>query len=145
MTESEKGPEEKTEPERCQGKRTASNNPQRTERAEIFTHGVRAALMINGGAAVAILGFLGVIWDKSPGLVKWAACALLSFALGVLFAATVNFSRYQASLRAQHPQEGNTLDYTVCHRWEWRGVVASLVLFLVGVAVLVRGVRPPSP
>lgn len=46
----------------------------------------RAFMVINGGAAIALLAFLGNIWNKSstPEATSAIACSLLIFCLGVL-------------------------------------------------------------
>lgn len=47
---------------------------------------LRSAILINGGAAIALLSFIGHIWNTkpSPPVAKGLACSLLIFVLGVL-------------------------------------------------------------
>lgn len=57
---------------------------------------LKSALLINGGAAVALLAFIGNIWDSGIG--KEPACLLASalkfYAIGVLVAAVGNGATY---------------------------------------------------
>lgn len=74
----------------------AQYQAQETRAVELFrsviTYGsaaMKSSLLINGGAAVAILAFIGNIWTKETGLeaVKSLTTAILLFSFGVLAAA----------------------------------------------------------
>jgi hypothetical protein len=74
-------------------------------RAQIDSENTRGLLLINGGAAVALLGFLPAIFGK-PGLGSLVAAtlwALGSFQLGLVFAVIHNRARRICSLvREEH-------------------------------------------
>ena len=70
-------------------------------RAQIDTENVKGLLLINGGAAVALLAFLPGILDK-PGyepLARAILCGLLIFQTGLVFAVIHNRLRRLCSLR----------------------------------------------
>ena len=105
-------------------------------RAEMANAGIQAAMLLNGGAAVAILALMGSLATspRNPVVdvlaIKWS---LLAFGVGAFLAAGVYFVGYlvQNSL-ASDPERG------AAHRSRWIGVAmiaTSLVLFLVGVAI----------
>lgn len=47
-------------------------------RAEVLTEGVKGLFIINGGGAVALLGFMQAIWDKEPALARLTLFGLLN-------------------------------------------------------------------
>ena len=105
-------------------------------RAEIFTHAVKAALLINGGAAISVVGFLPKIWENAPGLVLPAVISLGVFAGGALLAATINYCRYKTSLadKARNIEEAQ--------KWRAREsglLIGSWAAFAVAVVILVAG------
>ncbi len=57
---------------------------------------LKAAMLINGGAAVAVLAFIGNIWtiEGSDDAVRSLACAVAMFGFGVLFAAVSSAFTY---------------------------------------------------
>jgi len=72
-------------------------------RAQIDTENVKALLLINGGAAVALLAFLGsVLGEKGcEPLAQGILCALLIYQLGLLAAVVHNRLRRKCSLKYQ--------------------------------------------
>ena len=113
---------------------TNQNNTARDVRAEIYTKGVTAALLINGGAAIALLTFLQTVWDKKEAPVNTILVALGLLASGVFCAALVHPLRYWDALRCQYGPEGSHKKY-LCM------VVAahalSLLAFVAAVVYLV--------
>lgn len=61
---------------------------------------LKSALLINGGAAIAILAFLGNLWEKDVGSAVGStlACGLLAFGGGVLAASVGAGSTYLSQL-----------------------------------------------
>jgi hypothetical protein len=57
---------------------------------------LKSAILINGGAATAILAFIGHIWNSGalPKIVDNLACSLLLFVSGVLLAAVASGTTY---------------------------------------------------
>lgn len=100
----------------------------------VITYGqeaLKAAILINGGAAAAVLAFIGNIWTK--GIVVTAVgsitCSLVLFAFGVL-AATVGTA---GSYFSQYFYTENAQKTAVCfHILTVVVVVASYVLFGLG-------------
>jgi hypothetical protein len=58
--------------------------------------GLKSSVLINGGAAVALLGFIGGIWPKveSPSILEALATSLIHFVFGVLSAAVATGFTY---------------------------------------------------
>ena len=121
-------------------------------RAQIDTENVRGLLLVNGGAAVALLAFLPVVLDK-PGyepLARALLWALLIFQAGLLFALFHNRLRRKCSLIYEQydyqPPPCEVFGYTlsdpcVCRGsiiWMWLSVVAFAV---GGMTVFQGGVR----
>ncbi len=105
-------------------------------RAEMANAGIQAAMLMNGGAAVAILALMGSLATSPHNpvvdvlAIKWS---LLAFGVGTFLAAGTYFVGYlvQNSL-ASDP------DRAAAHRSRWIGVAmiaGSLSLFLTGVAI----------
>lgn len=74
---------------------------QNTEYAETFRSviltgqtAIRSLIIINGGAAVALLAFIGNIWVKNQPAIKGLAVSLLCFVLGVLGGGIVSALTY---------------------------------------------------
>ena len=114
---------------------------QRKERAEIYNHAANAALLVNGGAAVALMAFLQGTQGQGDGLSTnfpfWIGLSLLFLSIGVLAAATINIFRYYASLACEQKRTEDC-------RWHERATIvahtASLGTFAVAVAILAAGV-----
>ena len=115
-------------------------------RADIMSHAAKAALMINGGGAIAVLGFLQAIWGKAPGLTMWAISSVAVFAVGTVVAATINAWRCKVSELWQY-QDGTAYlaleqQSAECKKYKRRekwALVGSWVLFLSAIAVLLVG------
>jgi hypothetical protein len=98
---------------------------------------LKAAMLINGGAAVAFLAFLGNLLAKSQS-VKMAEFpkALLCFVFGVLLSAMASASTYftQHSYRHRSMAAGNRVrGVTICL------VILSYILFAAGALIAYRG------
>lgn len=72
---------------------------------------LKAAMLINGGAAIALLAFVGTIWSKksAEAAAGSLACALASFSFGVLVAAVACAFAYCA----QHFYADRTYNWLV--------------------------------
>lgn len=73
-------------------------------RAQIDTENVKGLLLINGGAAIALLAFLPAVIDKPEfvALARAVLWSLLVFQLGLLFAIVHNRLRRVCSLEYEH-------------------------------------------
>lgn len=90
---------------------------------------LKSAILINGGAAVALLAFMGSIFIGKPDVVKELTCPLMVFTSGVLSAAIASSASYfsQGYYSRKNESAGNF----------WRRiaiicVVFSYILFAVG-------------
>jgi uncharacterized membrane protein YidH (DUF202 family) len=70
-------------------------------RAEIANQHTRSMLIINGGAAIALLAFLKEVWATDVHLAQLIIFSLLVFSSGVACAGISNWLRYETSLRYQ--------------------------------------------
>jgi len=106
-------------------------------RVSIASGGARALLFINGGAAVAILGFLASTWNKIPAeLVNEASAALWWLTLGVASSASNYSFRYWASMSKQ---SNWPFRYRVAQVLEWASIVFALSAFVFSIFSLVQG------
>lgn len=66
-----------------------AENPMETALINLSQNAFKTVILINGGAAVALLAFLGNIWAKDPGLqvVSSLANSISLFSIGVLIGA----------------------------------------------------------
>ena len=67
-------------------------------RDEMYIHGVRALLLLNGGGAVALLAFLGQIWGNSLPLPPGIIHGMSYLVLGCGITGALHFLRYYTSL-----------------------------------------------
>ncbi|NIC05281.1 hypothetical protein [Billgrantia bachuensis] len=103
-------------------------------RREVTTTGqaaLKSALLINGGAAVALLAFIGRIWgsEESQHTLEVLSGALLSFVFGVLSAAVAAGATYIS--QAGYADAFGSISWRV-------GVVGQVaaVIFVIGAYVL---------
>ena len=106
---------------------------------------LKAAMLVNGGAAVALLAFIGKIWSAENGLgaATPLACSLALFAFGVLFAALSTFFTYCTQYSYLTAQGIVKEDPGKSRSWDRWGrffhltvlvlVFSSFVLFALGV------------
>jgi len=83
---------------------------------------IKSSLLINGGAAVALLAFIGKIWGpESKAPIQDLSCSLIIFVIGVAFSAMAMSAAYfsQAYYTKNNDKAGNT----------WRNVAAVLISF----------------
>jgi hypothetical protein len=103
---------------------------------------IQAALLLNGGANVALLLFLARLWPPVPGglpvnlvLLKWAFAI---FGLGLFLAGMTFVNAYVAQgaiASGRSSAFGNTV-----RRLGLSLIVASLLLFLAGIALVVLAI-----
>jgi hypothetical protein len=103
---------------------------------------IQAALLLNGGANVALLLFLARLWPPVPGglpvnlvLLKWAFAI---FGLGLFLAGMTFVNAYVAQgaiASGRSSAFGNTM-----RRLGLNLIVASLLLFLTGIALVVLAI-----
>jgi hypothetical protein len=93
-----------------------------------------SALLINGGAAAALLAFVGGIWStpQSRGVVPSLAGALLFFVCGVLAAAVASGATYGSQALYYDPTKWRFRWAVACHSLSVVAVVASYVGFGLG-------------
>jgi predicted alpha/beta hydrolase family esterase len=82
---------------------------------------LKSAILINGGAAVALLAFMGAIFVGKPDVSKELTCPLMTFTFGVLSAAIASGTSYFAQYyySSKNDSAGNF----------WRGTVIIFVFF----------------
>ena len=106
------------------------------QRAEMAQGGIQAGMLLNGGAAVAVLALMGNLATAKRndlvdiGGLKWS---LLAFGIGVFLAASTYTVGYMVQDKLAHEP-----GHATAHRSRVIGVVmvlGSLALFLLGVAI----------
>ena len=120
---------------------------QQREFVESYAHSAqKTVILINGGATVALLAFIGSIWSAEVGfgITKPLAGAIACFALGVFFAACAAPAAYVSrlhELRERLTAEGNS-DSGYFKTWSKRYndavfwlLVTSYGLLLAGIAI----------
>ena len=82
---------------------------------------LKSAILINGGAAVALLAFMGAVFKERPTISEALVCPLMVFTFGVLSAAIASsgsyFAQYYSSSKKESAAGG------------WRGATIILVAF----------------
>jgi len=106
------------------------------QRNDALREGVKGLLLINGGAATAMLAFLQATWTTKPQLAKYIVGCIALLALGLFLAGLVQFFRYQASFSFQGGHQQAFRTYRLLYLMSAYG---SLVAFLLGVFTLVLG------
>lgn len=106
------------------------------QRNDALREGVKGLLLINGGAATAMLAFLQATWTTKPQLAKYIVGCIALLALGLFLAGLVQFFRYQASFSFQGGSQQAFKTYRSLYLMSAYG---SLVAFLLGVFTLVLG------
>ncbi len=71
---------------------------QTQRRDEMWGHGVRGLLLLNGGAIVALLAFLQAIWTSAVPLIPWIVSGLIPLVFGVAAAAPIPLLRAETVL-----------------------------------------------
>lgn len=98
--------------------------------------GLKVLLLLNGGAAVALMTFLGHLNQK--GVTAAAGSALVVFGLGALSTTVAFACAYASQLQYGNDArgvEGARSKATFWHNLTYGAVIASGVLFLVGLLV----------
>jgi hypothetical protein len=109
-------------------------------RDDMFIHGVRGLLILNGGGAVALLAFLGSVWGgNQTAFAGGIIDGLFWLILGCGVAGVVHFSRYFTAL-FYSKKVGPILSLL-------NAILAfgSLGLFLYGMWVIIRAAPSVSP
>jgi hypothetical protein len=89
--------------------------------------GTKALLLLNGGAAVALLAFVGNLGNPVP-----AANALLSFGAGALLAVIVFFCAYQTELHYGNQMNKVAL---VFHLTTYLAFLLAIIAFVIGLVL----------
>ena len=88
-----------------------SDSDSKTKLAEIRSKSVDSGIghlvLINGGAAVALLAFLQAVWRESPDLSAIVLIPIIVFAGGAAAAGCTNYFRYNCSLSCEQQAPGN--------------------------------------
>lgn len=119
------------------------------EGMKYVTEGVKIQFLMNGGAAIGILTFIGNQGMKSG----WMIAALVLFALGCAATAIVFALCYLTQLycgnHALDPNLGHRLRAIKFHNRTYVAAVASLALFVIGISCAALGFWtleiPPKP
>jgi hypothetical protein len=109
-------------------------------RDDMFIHGVRGLLILNGGGAVALLAFLGNVWgDNRAAFAAGIIDGLVWLIWGCGIAGVVHFSRYFTAL-FYSTKAGPFLSFV-------NAIFAfgSLGLFLCGMWVVICAAQAVSP
>ena len=108
----------------------------------------RALLIINGGAAIAVLALIGRLipskqedWLSISPLIeslKWFACGVIVTAIAMVFAYFTNYSNasvsYTRDLHYEHPY---VRDNKKSSKWKYMGIVSQyLTIILAGLAII---------
>lgn len=116
-------------------KDTVSADSWHEVRAEIANQQVKSLLLINGGAAVALLAFLQAIWNDNPELSLFVVIAIWILCFGVAAAGLSNWLRYKTSAHSQAKTEER-------RSWSRKSNIvqmSSLVCFIVAVLIFAIG------
>ncbi len=114
---------------------------QTQRRDEMWGQGVRGLLLVNGGAIVALLAFLQAIWTSAAPLIPWIVSGLIPLAFGVAAVAPIPLLRAETVLFwTDAGGRGKRM-----MRLYRRLAAGSVVLFVVGVAILIVGVFANLP
>ncbi len=92
---------------------------------------LKIPILINGGAAIAILALMGNTWNEKNSLAADLAFSLLFFSIGVFVVAIGTGLSYLAQYRFQYVGEGDT----TAHVFRWAAIVfiiISYILFMFG-------------
>ena len=109
---------------------------QTQRRDEMWGHGGRSLLLINGGAIVALLAFLQAVWTSAEQLIPWIVSGLIPLAFGVAAAALIPLLRAEVVL-FWTDAGGRGKRMMRLYRWL---AASSVGLFLAGVVTLIVGV-----
>lgn len=113
---------------------------------------LRAAMLINGGAAVALLAFVGGIWPKEPKaeIVNCLAWALILFSAGLLLGAaacsTAYITQYNHNERIANSEKPELVrkhqSNLTCFLWITISLVfLSLAAFFAGIITSFLAIR----
>jgi len=120
------------------------------QRSHMARAGIHAALLLNGGAAVALLAFVGQLVSVTEasairvefGFVRWA---FASFGAGVFLATTTYiFTYFINSLRIHDTMLKAQPSAQTIDRLRWYAIfvfLASLSLFLIGMILAVASLK----
>ena len=103
-------------------------------RADIHNRAVQGLLVINGGGAVALLTFLPQAWEKSREIVPAIGLSLLAMVIGLAFAGSINFLRYESS-RAYDWAATKRIGQKYGLAWRWFAW-GSLAMFIFGAIIV---------
>ena len=111
-------------------------------RSKSVDSGVGHLVLINGGAAIALLAFLQAVWEKSPDLSAIVLIPITVFACGAAAAGCANFLRYNCSLSCEQQVPGNKeleTKYRMWETWSWRIQWLAVLLFALGSVIIATG------
>lgn len=103
---------------------------------------IKAAILVNGGAAVAVLSQLSAL--SSLASLKATTMSMLVFVFGVLFATSTWGFGFLSTRHVDRAQRGEDRDYSVANIYMTIGLLmffASLLCFLIGALILVVSVQ----
>lgn len=103
---------------------------------------IRSLFLVNGGACIALLGFLGaaIQHDTKAELARALSLPLTTFAIGVFFCASTHVLRYFSTAHAAQPTKAVSLSKAQSYEKAAIGSgLLALAAFLIGVT-LVSGV-----
>lgn len=116
--------------------------------SEIGKASGQAVILINGGAATAILTF--ITKESTHSFMSYASWAILSYAIGVIFGALTLHSLVESNgqwnLYFQsliwHPETEDKIAHDKGHKWGKRARICfwvAIVAFLIGSIIIARG------
>jgi len=104
---------------------------------------LKSIILINGGASVAVLSFMGVVVGKAeaPQAISFLSFSLLLFAIGVFFASVASGFTYLAQVSHADKAVRNEAGFSF---WNWAAVSCAILgclSFFAGVLVSFNGLR----
>lgn len=99
----------------------------------VGANAARAFMIINGGAAIALLAFLGNVWNKdsSPDVLSSILGSLLIFCIGVLCSGVCSGFTYLAQYCYATSELGSD------SKWKMGGDINNIIAILSGVSSLI--------
>jgi hypothetical protein len=99
--------------------------------------GMKVLLLLNGGAAIALMAFLGQLEteDRQSAMHSGGSCSLIAFGLGALLAAVIFALAYFTQLQYGNRADGDAK----ADRRAWYSHHATYIVFLLSVITFVFG------
>ena len=99
---------------------------------------LKSAILINGGAAVALLAFIGSVFKSSPNsvVITKLSCAMVYFVIGVLSGAVASGTAYISQFFYAYGKKCRCWGHII-NGFTWFLVIVSYISFLLGIILVV--------